>query len=246
MRRLSFVLALIVAVSVLWPTPVVAQTDPDYPHAYPREGVTKRFENERVIIWEVVWSHGLPQPLHRHRYDMASVFLRWGQIKVTLPDGTFTEVPDFEIPRVGFARKGVTHKEEGIGGIGAPEMHSIMIDLKEYAPPQREPPTDVQPAFPRDGATQVLKNEMGTLPEDRVVIWDMQLEEGQGVPLHVHNTDTVVVFLDGGTIRLTNEDGTVATTTFAYKDVRYWSAGRTHSAVVVNGTPRAILFELQN
>ena len=104
-RRLSFVLALIVAVSVLWPTPVVAQTAPDYPHAFPREGVTKRFENERVIIWEVVWPNGVPQPFHRHR---------------------------------------------------------------------------------------------------------------------------------------------VATTTFAYKDVRYWSAGRTHSAVVVNGTPRAILFELQD
>ena len=172
---------------------------------------------------------------------MAGVFLRWGQVKVIRPDGTVTrtQAPGFEIPRVGFQRRGATHQEEGFGGIGAPEMHSIMIDLKDYAPPQRESPTDVQSAFPRKGATQMLK-------EDRVVIWDMQLEEGQGVPLHVHNTDTVVVFLDGGTIRLTNEDGTVATTTFAYKDVRYWSAGRTHSAVVVNGTPRAILFELQD
>ena len=213
------------------------QVEPDYPHAFPRDGVTKRFENERTTIWEVVWPDGVPQPYHRHRYDMTGTFLRWGPLKVTRPDGTFTisEVP-FEIPRVFLQRKGVTHKEEGIG---APERQSIMIDLKEYAPPPREPRTDVQPAFPRDGATQMLK-------EDRVVIWDVQLEEGQGVPLHVHNTDTVVVFLDGGTMRLTNEDGTVATTTFAYKDVRYWSAGRTHSAVVVNGTPRAILFELQD
>ena len=244
MRRLSFVLALIIAVSVLWPTPVVAQTAPDYPHAFPREGVTKRFENERVIIWEVLFPNGVPQPFHRHRYDMTGVFLRFGPIKVTKPDGTFIiyeEPSDLVPPRVFLQRnraprEGVTHKEEGIG---VPERHSIMIDLKEYAPPLRESPADVQPAFPRDGATQMLK-------EDRVVIWDMQLEEGQGVPLHVHNTDTVVVFLDGGTIRLTNEDGTVATTTFAYKDVRYWSAGRTHSAVVVNGTPRAILFKLQD
>lgn len=77
------------------------QNGPDYPHAFPREGVVKRFENERVIIWEVVWPDGVPQPYHRHRYDMTGTFLRWGPLKATRPDGTFTtsEVP-FEIPRV--------------------------------------------------------------------------------------------------------------------------------------------------
>lgn len=114
-----------------------------------------------------------------------------------------------------------------------------MIDLKKYTPPRREPRTDLRPAFPRDGSTQILE-------EDLVVIWNVEFQEGQEVPLHVHDTDTVAVFLEGGTIRSTNEDGTEATMTFRYKDVSYWPAGRTHSEVVVNGTPRAILFELQD
>ncbi len=131
-----------------------AQDAPDYPHAYPREGVTKQFENERVVIWEVVWPDGVPAEYHRHRYDMTGVFLRWGPLRVTRTDGTFTvsETP-FEVPSTFLLRKGVTHKEEGIG---QPERHSFMIDMKDYTPPPRAPRTDVPPAFPRDGATQKL------------------------------------------------------------------------------------------
>ena len=211
------------------------QDDDDYPHAFPRDGVTKRFENDRVIVWEVVWPDGVPQPYHRHRYDMTGVFLQWGPLRVTRLDGTFTisEVP-FEIPRVFLQRKGVTHKEEGIG---TPERHSIMIDMKDYHPPRREPRTDLPPAFPRDGATVMLD-------EDRVKIWDVRLEAGQDVPLHVYNTDTVAVFLEGGTIRSINEDGSEATTTYAQKDVRFWRAGRAHREVVTGGSPRAMLYEL--
>ena len=225
---------------VVGPRPASAQAgqeEPDYPHAYPREGVTKRFENERVIIWEVVWLDGAAQPYHSHRYDMTGVFLRWGPLRVTRPDGTFTvsETP-FEVPGTFLLRKGVTHKEEGTG---QPERHSIMIDLKEYTAPPREPRTDVPPAFPREGANLVLD-------EDRVAVWDVQLTAGQEVPLHVHNTDTVAVFLAGGTIRSIDQDGAAGDTTYAYKDVRYWPAGRVHREVVVDGSPRAYLFELQD
>ena len=165
-----------------------AQDDESYPHAYPRPGVEKRFENERVIIWEVVWLDGVPMPYHRHRYDMTGVFLRWGPLRVTRPDATFTVSQDpFDIPSVFLLRKGVTHKEEGIG---SPERHSIMIDLKDYHPPRQEQRTDIPPAFPRDDSTVMLD-------EDRVTIWDVQLEAGQEVPLHVHNRDTVAVFSRG-------------------------------------------------
>ena len=221
-------------------SPVLAQPDqgePDYPHAYPREGATKRFENDRVIIWEVVWPDGVPADYHRHRYDMTGVFLRWGPLRVTRPDGTFTvsETP-FEVPSTFLLPKGVTHKEEGIG---QPERHSIMVDMKDYTPPPRETRTDVPPAFPRDGATQMMD-------ADRVTVWDVQMTEGQAVSLHVHNADTVAVFLAWGTIRSVDEDGAEADTTYAYKDVRFWPAGRAHREVVVDGAPRAFLFELKD
>ena len=218
--RLTASCLLVAGCLVVGAAPVLAQPaqdEPDYPHAYPRDGVTKRFENERVIIWEVVWPDGVPAEYHRHRYDMTGVFLRWGPLRVTRPDGTFTvsETP-FEVPSTFLLRKGVTHKEEGIG---QPERHSIMIDMKDYTPAPREPRTDVPLAFPRDGATQKLDT-------NRVTVWDVQLAAGQEVPLHVHNADTVAVFLEGGTIRSTDEDGAATDRTYAYKDVRFWPLAR--------------------
>ena len=219
--------------------PVLAQApeEPDYPHAYPREGVTKRFENDRVIVWEVIWPDGAPQPYHRHRYDMTGVFLRWGPLRVTRPDGTFTvsETP-FEIPSTFLLPKGVTHKEEGIG---QPERHSIMIDLKDDPPPAPAARTDLPPAVPHDRATMMLN-------VDRVKVWDVHLIGGGELPLHVHATDTVAVFIEGGSMRSIDEDGHAEDTTYAYKDVDYWPAGRAHRVEVVDGAPRAILFELQD
>ncbi len=215
-----------------------AQDEPEYPHAYPREGSRSASRNERVIIWEVVWPDGVPAEYHWHRYDMTGVFLRWGPLRVKRPDGTFTvsETP-FEVPSTFLLPKGVTHKEEGIG---QPERHSIMIDMKDCTPPPREPRTDVPPAMPHAGATLVLD-------EERVRVSDVRLAEGQELPLHVHNNDTVAVILEGGTLRETDEDGTANTRTCAYKDVFFWPAGgRAHRDVVVEGTPRAFLFELQD
>ena len=214
-----------------------AQDEPEYPHAYPREGVTKRFENDRVIVWEVLWLDGVPQPYHRHRYDMTGVFLRWGPLRVTRPDGTFTvsETP-FEIPGTFLLPKGVTHKEEGIG---QPERHSIMIDLKDDPPTAPTARTDLPPAVPMDGATLMLDHA-------RVKVWDVPLTEGQDLPLHVHGTDTAVVFIGGGSVRSIGEDGAEEDRTYAYKDVDYWPAGRAHRIEVVAGAPRAILFELQD
>ena len=94
-----------------------AQAEPAYPHAYPREGVTKRFENDRVIVWEVLWLDGVPQPYHRHRYGHGpACSSAGGPLRVTRPDGTFTvsETP-FEIPSTFLLPQGVTHKEESIG-----------------------------------------------------------------------------------------------------------------------------------
>lgn len=241
-RRSGAVIGSLLAAALLaaGASPVAAQAaqeEPDYPHAYPREGVTKRFENDRVIVWEVLWLDGVPQPYHRHRYDMTGVFLRWGPLRVTRPDGTFTvsETP-FEIPSTFLLPKDVTHKEEGIG---QPERHSIMIDLKDDPPPAPAARTDLPTAVPMDGATLMLDHA-------RVKVWDVPLSEGQDLPLHVHHTDTAVVFLEGGSLRSIAEDGAEEDRTYAYKDVDYWPAGHAHRLVVVDGAPRAILFELQD
>ncbi len=209
----------------------------DYPHAFPREGAEKLFENERVIVWDATWPNGVAQPYHRHRYDLTGVFFRWGPLRVTRLDGTFTASQNpFEIPRVFFQAKGVTHKEEGIG---PPERHAIMIDMKEYTAASPPSASDTPPAFPRDGAEEALDSP-------RVTVWDVTSPGGWATPLHAHPRDTVAVFLEGGTIRLRQADGAEETMTHEAQDVVFIPAGTTHALSVSSGSPRAMLYELKD
>ena len=97
-------LALAAGVASLAST-LMAQTD--YPHAFPRKGVTQILDNDRVSVWEVNWHHGDKQPIHRHKYDMAGVYLRYGPITVTDLDGKENKGAEFPVPRPYFQPKGI-------------------------------------------------------------------------------------------------------------------------------------------
>jgi hypothetical protein len=130
----------------------------EYPHAFPRTGVTQLFDNHRVTAWEVHWQRDATQPIHRHRYDMAGVYLRYGPIRVTSPEGVESpQRPPFEVPRPYFQAKGVTHREEMIGfAPDAPERLAIMFDLKEYLVEPIALPAGMPTAFPREGAIKAI------------------------------------------------------------------------------------------
>ena len=58
--------------------PVPNQTP--YPLAFPREGVKKILENNRVIIWDYTWTPGKPTAMHFHDKDVVVVYLADGQL----------------------------------------------------------------------------------------------------------------------------------------------------------------------
>lgn len=208
----------------------------DYPHAFPRTGVTKLFDSERITVWEVHWIHGVKQPTHRHLYDMAGVYLRFGEITVTTPDGTATTGKPFPVPRPYFQVKGITHKEEAMGKPGDPERLAIMIDLK--ADPRTPLTVTGMTAFPREGATNVLEN-------DRVRMWDYTWHKGQPTPVHTHAYDTVQVFVTGGTIRTTDANGKAQAIDVAFKTARFIPRGSTDKEEATAGEPRAIVVEVK-
>jgi hypothetical protein len=101
MKRRTVVHSLILVPFAL----VAVLAAPDYPHAFPRKGVTKLFENERVVAWDVKWLRDVEQPIHRHQFDMAAVYTVYGPIRVTAPDGSVNPVTPFEVPRRSSSRK---------------------------------------------------------------------------------------------------------------------------------------------
>ena len=232
--RLSILLTL--SLSALVPNNALAQ---DYPHAFPRTGTQQLFDNHRVTAWRVEWLRDIPQPIHRHRFDMAGVYLRYGPIRVTRPDGTESpQRPAFDVPRPYFQEKGVTHREEMIGfAADAPQRLAIMFDLKEGSVVPLARKSGMASAFPRDGAIKAIDN-------DRVIEWDYTWTVGRAVPTHVHDKDSVQVFFTGGSIRFISPDGNAETKTFKFGDARFIPRGTVCAEEAIDGAPRAVTIEL--
>ena len=217
---------------------VAASAAQELPHAFPRTGATKLFENERVIIWHVTWPAGTPQPMHRHRYDMAGVFLRWGPVRFTERDGTSNPVDTtgFDVPRAFFTPRGLTHREEGLG---PPDRESISVDLKDVTLPPLPITANVPRAFPRLGARSMVAEN------PRVTIWDYTWRADRPVSTHVHERDEVAVFIDGGTILSTAQDGREERSTWRPGDARFLPRGRLDMEAAVEGAPRALIIEIR-
>ena len=228
--------ATVVAAGLMAASALLGAQDP--PHAFPRAGVTQLFDNARVTVWEVNWKKNVPQPIHRHRYDMAGVYLRYGRITVTTPDGKATTSTPFDVPRPYFQLKDITHKEEAVGGPADPERLAIMVDLKDVAVVPFHATPGMPAAFPREGAKDVLDNA-------RVRMWDYTWQDGKPVARHVHDTDTIEVFVDGGSIATKTDDGKEEQHTVAFKTARFVPRGRVDEERAVSGSPRAIVIELK-
>jgi hypothetical protein len=207
---------------------------PELPHAFPREGATQVFDNERVTIWDVTWIQGKPSPMHRHRYDLVGVYLVGSPIKVTNPDGTSRE-SKVEEGFVLFQPKGVTHIEEGL--VEDDPRHAILIDLKDHAAAPIPNPSGLPTAFPREGAVKRLEN-------DRVAIWEYRWTP-EATPMHFHDKDVVVVVMEGGEIESTTPDGKSRVSAVSRGEASFSAGNRAHSEKLVSGNVRAILVELK-
>lgn len=210
----------------------------EYPHAFPRKGVTQILDNVRVTVWEVNWRHGDTQPVHRHLYDMAGVYLRWGPIVVTDLDGKENRGAEFPVPRPYYQPKGITHREEAHGKPGEPERLAIMVDLKESVTDMMFIDAEEPAAYPRDGAKNVLENP-------RVRMWDYTFTPGAPAVARVYRQDVVEVVVTGGDVKVTGPGGKVETRTLAPKQARYINRGTVQTEQGVSGSPRVIAIELK-
>src|SRR6476646_3820955 len=93
-------------------------------------------------------------------------------------------------------------------------------------------------AFPRPGTKKVLEN-------DRVIVWDSTWTPGVATPMHFHDKDVVVVFLEDGDLKSTTPDGKEVLNKYTAGTVRFNQGNRTHTETLMNGKQRAIITELK-
>jgi quercetin dioxygenase-like cupin family protein len=207
----------------------------NYPPPFPREAARKLFENDRVAVWDVTWPKGQPTVVHQHPVDQISVTLVGGSVRVTRL-GETPVVNESEPGSVVFTPKGTVHTEEGLSDV---PQRKIMFQLKSSASPPDRAPGSVPAAFPREGAVKLLENA-------RVIAWGFTWRPGQKTPRHADYLDSVMVFLDGGTIRSSADTGAAKDTTRSAGEVAYFPHSAVpHTEEAVGGSPRAVIVELK-
>jgi len=130
---------------------------------------------------------------------------------------------------VSFVAKGQQPKVEG---------RSLVIDLKDHKVAPLANPTKYPLTFPRPGAKKLFENE-------KVDVWDQVWESGVPTPMHFHDKDVVVWFLEAGDLTSTTLDGKQTLNKYAADTVRFAGRDRTHTETLVNGKQHAIITELK-
>jgi hypothetical protein len=115
---------------------------------------------------------------------------------------------------------------------------SIVIDLKDHQVPPLANTTGYPLAFPRPGSKKVLENA-------RVIVWDYSWTPGVATPMHFHDKDVVVVFLEDGDLKSTTLDGQAVVNPYTSGTVRFNLRDRTHTETLVRGKQHAIITELK-
>jgi hypothetical protein len=124
---------------------------------------------------------------------------------------------------------------------GAPpriDGRSMVIDLKDHPVAPITNISGYPLAFPRPGSKKLLEN-------DRVIVWDYAWTPGVATPMHFHDKDVVVVFLDDGDLKSTTPDGKDVVNAYTAGTVRFNQRERIHTETLVRGKQRAIITELK-
>ena len=125
-----------------------------------------------------------------------------------------------------FTPNGTVHMEEGLSDV---PQRKIMLQLKSSSSVAGSAPG----AAPLDGAVKLLENA-------RVIAWDFTWKPGQKTIRHEDNLDSVIVFLEGGTIRSGSKDTTRSPGEVVYVP----HSSDPHFEEAVRGSPHALIVKL--
>lgn len=115
---------------------------------------------------------------------------------------------------------------------------NILIDLKDHAAAPMANKTGYPLAFPRPGSKKILENA-------RVIVWDYAWTPGVATPMHFHDKDVVVTYLEDGDLESTTPDGKKTVNPYKFADVRFNLGNRTHTETLIRGMQHAIITELK-
>jgi hypothetical protein len=215
-------------VAILGVAPAVTAGQDNLPPPFPRQNATKLMENERIVVWNIVWPKGQPTALHRHVYDQVGTYYARGGRVITTPDGNARQAMT-EVGSLSTTRRGTTHVEEGNTD---PPLRAVFIELKQDTP-----------ASETAGTVPSHDNAKQALDDGRVRVWDVA-----GLSEDVFNGTpggTILVFLDAGRIRTLPQTNRPEEFSVTPGTMRYIAPGGHELQAAIEGHPRVMVFELK-
>lgn len=173
-------------------------------------------DNERVTVWDVKWTKGQTDPASGHDADVAVMRLRGAKA------GTAS-----------FEAKGSDHSDRGREG-----DRWVVIELKDHPVPPIANKTGYPLAFPRPHVKKLLEN-------NRVIVWSYRWNPGEPTPMHFHDKDVVVAYLEDTALTSTTPDGAKKLNEYKAFEIRFNKRDRVHTELLAHGTGSAMMMELK-
>lgn len=156
------------------------------------------------------------------------------RVQVRELDGAASSVPydSVWVSRTGhaaFLKKGSAHKADGKG---------ILIGLKDFTVAPLANKSGYPLAFPRPGVKKLLENA-------RVIVWDYTWTPGVATPMHFHDKEVVVFYLEDGDLQSTTPKGEKTVNQYKPGMIRFNLRDRIHTETLIRGKQRAIITELK-
>jgi hypothetical protein len=124
------------------------------------------------------------------------------------------------------------------GGKGDKGSRSLVIELKDAPAAHYDNKTGDPAAFPRPHVKKLFEN-------NRVVMWSYRWTPGEPTPMHFHDKDVVVVYLEPTALVSTTPNGAKKLNEYQAFDIRFNKGDRTHTESLAHGEGSAMMMELK-
>ena len=122
---------------------------------------------------------------------------------------------------------------------GTPGAHTVVVELRDHSVAPIPNNSGYPNAFPRPPVEKILEN-------DRVIVWRYRWNPGEPTPMHFHDKDVVVVYLEDTALKSTEPDGKSGVNEYKSGDIRFNRRDRVHMARLLKRLPaQSILGLLQ-
>jgi hypothetical protein len=127
---------------------------------------------------------------------------------------------------------------KGAAAGGEEGAHTIVIELKDHAVTPLENKTGYPNAFPRPHVKKLYDS-------DRITLWSYAWNPGEPTPMHYHDKDVVVVYMEDTALKSTAPDGKSTINEYKAGQTKFNLRDRTHTELLIRGTGSAVMTELK-